>query len=253
MQNLLIVGGEQEDRLRYATNLILFTFCEADRKPCKQCNECIRLEHRLHPNVFFIEPMSHEDDEEHPESFREIKIEQIRKITEEIGKKSFENKPTFFVFTAMHLLTKAAANALLKSIEENPKDKYFLALAPSRMSVLPTICSRLPMHKVIPMATTQDENVLTIRSKIYQISNTPLAKRWRYLGDFSTTKNELLAELHLFLEGNHEEIQASSSWLLLQSKLGDALIEAIKNAKVNQNPKLIVENLLFHTWPYTNQ
>lgn len=251
MQNLLIVGGEQEDRLRHAINLILLSFCENSTRSCRQCPECLRVENRTHPNVFFIEPASHEDDEDHPESFREIKIEQIRKITEEIGKKAFENKPTFFVFTAMHLLTKAAANALLKSIEDNPKNKYFIALAPSRMAVLPTICSRLTMQKVAPMATVKDENIQKAIAKLTDISKTPLNKRLRWISDFPATKNELLLELNVLLEANHEAIELSPASLSLRSKIGDALIEAIKNAKVNQNPKLIAENLLFHHWPFT--
>lgn len=70
-----------------------------------------------------------------------IKIEQIREVIKNASESSYEMGKKVFIIEDVNKLRKESANALLKIVEEPPKDTYFILLANS-LSILPTIKSR---------------------------------------------------------------------------------------------------------------
>lgn len=256
LRNLLIVGGEHDDRINYATRLVTLELCNdvQNNEPCGACNVCLRINKKIHPNVFFIEPGElQENQDEETYTSTEVKIDQVRKINEENAKANFEEGASFFIFTHMHMITRGAANALLKTLEESNAGKVFLALAPSRMSVLPTIASRLVMCPIKPRGHFKLDE--TLATKIRSISSMAPTDRWQFCATFATTKSELLQEISqltqtnfLLLRSNHLD-NAREYSPMLALKLGEALNEASEQLSRNLNPKLVVENLLFTAWP----
>lgn len=245
--NVLITGGEHRDRLENASRLIKIWLCEKpiDGQACLICNNCSRMP-STHPNVIYIEPEANEASESN--SLGTIKIDQIRRIVTENQKANFENGLGVFLITHMHQTTKAAANALLKAIEENHKNKAFIALAPSRMTVLPTIASRMICHVVEP-APLPKTCAKELQDKIFEISKAMPKDRFSFCSGFKSDRDTLLNEIdelkmacHILLR--QQQIPARFA-LILSSALHNTQVELKKNI----NPRLLTEQLLFNEWP----
>ncbi|NPB07020.1 MAG: AAA family ATPase [Aquificae bacterium] len=70
-----------------------------------------------------------------------VKIDQIRGIKEFVSRRPVTGRKVVIIDDA-HAMTRQAANALLKTLEEPPPDTHFILTAPSKSALLPTIVSR---------------------------------------------------------------------------------------------------------------
>ena len=71
-----------------------------------------------------------------------IKIDEVREIIYETIESSFNSPKKIFIIFGVENLRKESANALLKTIEEPPKDVYFILLSRT-LNIIPTIKSRV--------------------------------------------------------------------------------------------------------------
>ncbi|BAY25012.1 DNA polymerase III, delta prime subunit [Calothrix sp. NIES-2100] len=79
-----------------------------------------------------------------------IRLEQIRQITEFLGRTPLEASRNVVVLEQAETMAEAAANALLKTLEE-PGQATLILIAPSLDSVLPTLvsrCQRIPFYRL---------------------------------------------------------------------------------------------------------
>ena len=96
------------------------------------CGECIRVRHRTHPDVRFVEPGG----------VAGYRIEQVRELVADVALTPRRAKGKAYILGRAELLRGSAANALLKTLEEPPAGVLFVLLARSEDAVLPTIASR---------------------------------------------------------------------------------------------------------------
>ncbi|MCA9507463.1 MAG: hypothetical protein KC505_03455 [Myxococcales bacterium] len=254
--NILISGAEHQDRMNHAKELAMVSLCLdiQNNKACQTCNNCERILTRCHPNLTYIEPL-HNDDAPEKNSREEIKIEQVRRIIFENQKANYEKGTAIFIITHMHQITKAAANALLKSIEESGDNKSFFCLAPSRSSVLPTIASRLISVPIKPAALLDSPDEKTCQL-IHAINKLSPNKRFKICGQFSSQRAELYQELENMREQCHILLRSYSNSATSQNlhpSLALHISQALNNActllERNINPRLVVEQLLLREWP----
>jgi hypothetical protein len=247
---MLITGGEHEDRVKYATQLVQRLLCEnlAMGEACSTCASCTRVLQQTHPNFLFIEPSLTKDDGTKAAS-GVIKIDQIREVISASNKTNFEPGISVFVIAQMHQTTKPAANALLKVMEENKRDKVFIALAPSRTSVLATIASRLVVHQVAPNLAGYSEKNLEMQQRIFSISRARPALRFAYCEEFGVDRDSLSYELQNLVNECHVMLRTKEGSPLFILKLREALERAMANLKTNLNPRLVVERLVLREWP----
>lgn len=261
MRNLLIIGADHQERVAYATSLSLTLLCQQQSAGCRQCHNCMRVLGGTHPNVIIIEPLGSDAEGASKEiSLRgDIKIEQIRRVIVESAKANYEEGTAIFVITHMHQITKAAANALLKSIEESSDKKVFFALAPSKVSVLPTIASRLIAVHLKP-APQSEELPMGVVEIIRTITAKPSEERFPLTKQFAVKRPELLAELasyqdvchallRAFFDSNHP-MHAYALAPPVANGISQALHNAMEHLHNNASPLLVVEQMLFHHWPY---
>ncbi len=98
---------------------------------CNVCDDCLKIDRRTHPDVFIL------DDEK-----SSIKIEAIREIQKFLSLKSFQSKAKVVIINYAHLLTEAASNAFLKTLEEPPRRCAIMLVSSRTDLMLPTILSR---------------------------------------------------------------------------------------------------------------
>lgn len=82
----------------------------------------------------------------------QIRIEQIREITQFTSRPPLKASRLVIVIEEAQVMTEAAANALLKTLEE-PGKATLILIAPSIESLLPTLvsrCQRIPFYRLSP-------------------------------------------------------------------------------------------------------
>jgi len=100
-----------------------------------------RIEAGVHPDVIVLAPQIVENKNGMTRE-KEITIQEVRKIQEQIKYLPYELEKKFCLIKKAERLNKEAGNALLKILEEPTRKTYFILLATSSESVLPTIVSR---------------------------------------------------------------------------------------------------------------
>lgn len=137
LSHALILTGLKGIGKRHLANILsLRLLCESPLEngfACGQCHSCSMLESGSHPDSYIVQP---------EEKSEVIKIEQIRELTAKIILASHSGQYKVVIIDPADKMTIAAANSLLKTLEE-PPDKTLFLLITSDVSRLPvTIRSR---------------------------------------------------------------------------------------------------------------
>lgn len=101
-----------------------------DLEPCNQCSSCREITCGNSLDVLEIDGASHRG------------IDDIRRINETVGYATACGKYKIYIIDEVHMLTKEAFNALLKTLEEPPPKVLFFFATTEPHKVLPTILSR---------------------------------------------------------------------------------------------------------------
>lgn len=101
--------------------------------PCGQCHSCLLFKAETHPDFYTV---TLEKDK------KSIGVEQIRQLTEKVYEHAQQGGAKVIWIKQASLMTEAAANALLKTLEEPPAQTFFI-LSDHRINQLPaTVRSR---------------------------------------------------------------------------------------------------------------
>jgi len=101
-----------------------------DYEPCNECSSCKEIERGSAVDLIEIDAASHRG------------IDEIRELREGIKFSPNKSKYKVFIIDESHQLTKAAANALLKTLEEPPEHAIFVLATTEIHKMISTIISR---------------------------------------------------------------------------------------------------------------
>jgi DNA polymerase-3 subunit delta' len=101
---------------------------EGGEEPCERCTACNK---EFHPDIHLLEPKG-----------ASLRIEQIRELQNSVVYKPYEGNWKLYLLEDADKLTEAAANSLLKTLEEPPAATIFVLLTAKPEKILPTIRSR---------------------------------------------------------------------------------------------------------------
>lgn len=129
----LFIGPEGLGKCLVARNFAKTLNCEKDMlDACDSCISCNKIDTDNHPDIHWIEK----------DNSGSIKIDCIRKLETDINLKPYEAKKKVFIIKDAHAMTPEAANALLKTLEEPPKDSILILTTYSQEKIFPTVVSR---------------------------------------------------------------------------------------------------------------
>lgn len=122
--------------------------CKSDHAPCFTCSDCIRIDNHSHLSYMYIEPIGDL-----------IKKEQIEHLIHEFSMSSLESDVQVYIIKDADKMNSAAANSLLKFLEEPNPNHYAFLTTTNYKKMLDTIVSRCQLihFKPIPKAYLMNE------------------------------------------------------------------------------------------------
>ena len=197
----------------------------------KQSSFNDRIEENInnHPDFLIIEPISLLETKVSKSGSEIIKVAQIRSIKNFLGQKSITSEKKIVLIIDAHLLNEAAANCLLKTLEE-PSNGIFILLTSKLNILLDTIISRCQIVRFRSLSAKR----ITSISKEYLDPLKYSINRKLNVHDLINSANgspgQLLKNIEIWNELSDE----------ITSKLGEPLTNSLEILELS---KLITEKL----------
>src|SRR5437763_8784064 len=126
-------------------------------KPCGVCDSCKEITQGNSLDVLEIDGASNNG------------VEQVRELRDNVRYAPTKGKFKIYIIDEVHMLTSAAFNALLKTLEEPPPHVKFIFATTEPQKVLPTIlsrCQRFDLHRIAADLSAQHLQVIAGQEKI---------------------------------------------------------------------------------------
>jgi DNA polymerase III subunit delta' len=146
----LFAGPDGIGKTTTARAFVAQLLCEnPGEEACGECKGCKKIASGNHPDLTVIEPDG-----------QFIKIEQVREVGRLSHYGTFEAKWRVFLFLEAERLNPAAANALLKTLEEPRPSIILILVTDNPQQLLPTILSRCQRVTFNPLSFEHAEKVI---------------------------------------------------------------------------------------------
>lgn len=130
----LFVGQRGIGKRLLAERLAALWLCHRPQghQPCGQCKSCCLLRAETHPDYWLLEP----------ESDKAIRVDHIRPLVDFVGHTAHMGRGKVVLIDPAEAMNVAAANALLKTLEEPTASSRLVLISHQPSKLLPTIRSR---------------------------------------------------------------------------------------------------------------
>ena len=102
----------------------------ADGEPCNECESCRAFNEQRSLNIIEMDAASNNS------------VDEIRTLTDQVLVPPITGRYRVFIIDEVHMLSQAAFNAFLKTLEEPPSYVIFILATTEKQKILPTILSR---------------------------------------------------------------------------------------------------------------
>ena len=124
---------DEGSAVSFAKRTAQLLFCKEDDAPCGVCHHCRHVAEKKHVDVLWIEPKS---------KSRQILVDDVDALISRMQQTAYGGEWKVGIISDADRMNVAAANKLLKTLEEPPKQSLLLLLTSSADALLPTIVSR---------------------------------------------------------------------------------------------------------------
>ena len=161
---------------------------------CDNCPSCIKIEKRIHPDLFVLEPKKSSP------SAREavLKIDDVRELQKKLLYLPYEGKTKVAIINNAECMNPQAANSFLKTLEEPPTKTLIILVVSNPHLLLPTVVSRCQGIRFYPLPNKAIKKIiaqhLETKTGESQPEEVELRSR-RSMGQVSQALNEDLLEI----------------------------------------------------------
>lgn len=106
----------------------------SDNEPCNECESCKSFNESRSYNIHELDAASNNS------------VDDIRNLIEQVRIPPQISKYSVYIIDEVHMLSQAAFNAFLKTLEEPPKHAIFILATTEKHKILPTILSRCQIY-----------------------------------------------------------------------------------------------------------
>ncbi|OGP91773.1 MAG: DNA polymerase III subunit delta' [Deltaproteobacteria bacterium RBG_16_54_18] len=241
----LFTGMEGIGKKVVAMNMAKALNCERqDGDACDQCAACRRIDKGVYPDCITVNPDG-----------AVIKIEQVRGLQQEIAFKPFEARWRVVIIDGAERLTRASANALLKTLEEPPPQTTLILIAAAIEGLPATVLSRCQRIRFTPLTDEEVKKVLANHLAQDQIDIlVPLAagspgravqSDWQTVQDVKTTLGTAFApSLHKRLQLAQDLAREEGKGKIFLELLEGWLRDIIVYQEVREEGRLLNRDLI---------
>jgi DNA polymerase-3 subunit gamma/tau len=112
---------------------------EADAEPCGKCENCLSISRGDNLDIVEIDGASNNG------------VDEVRELKSHVALSPFNSRYKVYIIDEVHMLSLAAFNALLKTLEEPPENVIFILATTDPYKVPVTIrsrCQHIPFHRI---------------------------------------------------------------------------------------------------------
>ena len=234
---MLFMGGE----IDFVQNLAKFLLCsnvkQGALEACEKCKSCQLFNAQVHPDYFLVSP---------EEKSKVITVDQIRQLSHALTHTAQLNYYQIAVIAPAHAMNIAAANALLKTLEE-PPGPVIIILISNKPHILPrTIYSRC---QVINLSLGISPPIVVENKKLHDLllsnSYDPVSLAKLCLDfDLELVINTLLNIVMNRIESNLENLPSNQKYFDDYDRLIE--IKRLMDNNINFNAQAMLENLFLN-------
>ncbi|NMH58670.1 DNA polymerase III subunit delta' [Alteromonas ponticola] len=205
---LLLTGTEGIGKMQLAERLANIMLCKlpAEHQPCQQCQSCQLFAAGTHPDFHMLQ------------SERQIGVDLVRESIAKLSRTSQLSGNKVLIIPAAETMTEAAANALLKTLEEPTANTYLILVTHQLSRILPTILSRCEKH-ALPTPTTQQslewlrqQGMEVTEAQLQAYAYAPLKVQSSLSEPGGVQYADFITGLESIIAGNTDETQFAGNW-----------------------------------------
>ena len=265
-QSIILEGTDYFGSYYFALELARILNCKGDKTTNCECTNCKWIKSYTHPAINNVSQIHFKPDDD--TTTTQISIKQIREIEKALTLSSDYHR--FFIFFSSQksevqdnqygyndidfsikpvnskILNTTSANAILKSVEEPPKNTTFVFLAKSKEDILSTIVSRSQVFKLSAIPKELDySDIVPYLSNYFEldyikaIELSEVFLNYCKEFDIELVLNKLIAYLKDVLK---ENINNNALYTKINRDIS-FIQEAIKHTRANMQDKIILEAL----------
>lgn len=194
-------------------------------EPCNVCENCVEISKGNFLDLIEIDAASNRG------------IDEIRQLKEKINYSPSKGRKKVYIIDEVHMLTKEAFNALLKTLEEPPEHVLFILATTEPDKILPTIISRCQRYDFKTMNYKDMRKRLSyiISNEGYSIDEESLVAIYENSGGSMRDSISILERLIINSKDNTVTIEETESILgITPIKIIDKFIETIEESNQSE-------------------
>ena len=198
--------------------------------PCNVCENCKEISMGNFLDLIEIDAASNRG------------IDEIRQLKEKINYSPTKGRKKVYIIDEVHMITKEAFNALLKTLEEPPEHVLFILATTEPDKILPTIISRCQRYdfKSVNYRDMREKLLYIVDSEGYKIDEPSLVAIYEASGGSMRDSISILERLMINTEEKNIVIEKTEDVLgITPLKTIDLFIEAIENKNQSQGIELL--------------
>ena len=129
--SVMLISSDDYALKEYSIYIAKMLMCKSENSPCNQCVQCKKIEHKNHADVLIF-----------PREKESIAVDEMLEIVNDVFLSPYESDKKIYILNNASAINIQAQNKLLKTLEEPPKNVYFILNVSNEAKILPTIKSR---------------------------------------------------------------------------------------------------------------
>lgn len=200
--------------------------------PCNVCENCKEISMGNFLDLIEIDAASNRG------------IDEIRQLKEKINYSPTKGRKKVYIIDEVHMLTKEAFNALLKTLEEPPEHVLFILATTEPDKILPTIISRCQRYdfKSVNYRDMRKKLLYIVDNEGYKVDEASLIAIYESSGGSMRDSISILERLMINTEEKNIVIEKTEDVLgITPIKIIDQFIETIESKNQSQGIELLEE------------